>query len=229
MTLLQVEGNTDWLSPHQSNVWRSKGMDNEVGNELLQELFSALETMDTQSAAILQFLKDKGMASDGELAPYLEQAGNASNVRWRAVRVRVSSLLSSAAKKMDESVARKAEETAQKTVAAELEAEKPRRGRRKETAQKGPEGQAEKSQPEKSQADKSQETQAGRSMAGSQPAAMNETERQESAENKPADTKQEPNKPFAKTESGKPETAKSGQSNSQGEQRDSSQSEKKIA
>jgi hypothetical protein len=213
MTLLQVEGNTDWLLRHQSNVWRSKRMDNEVADELLQELFSALETMDTQSAAILQFLKDKGMASDEELAPYLEQAGNASNVRWRAVRLRISSLLSSAAQKMEESVAQKAEETAKKTVAAELEAEKPRRRKRKDTTQKEPEGQAEESQPGKSQADKSKEQPVVRSTAERPQAARSLSQWQEPAESKSADTKQELNKPESATpESAKLETEKSEQS-----------------
>jgi hypothetical protein len=196
-------------------------MDNDVFDELLRELFSAFETADTQSAAILQFLKEKGMASDEELAPFLEQAGNASSVRWRAVRVRVSSLLSSAAKKMDESVARQAEETAQKAVAAELEAEKPSRRRRKPTAEKQPEAQGDKSKGQ-------QET--ASSTAERQPAEKNQTERQESAKSKAADTKREPNKPeLGETESAKVETGESEQSNSQSEQRDSGQSEKKIA
>jgi len=65
--------------------------------EMVHELFSSLEALETQSAAILQFLKDKGVVDKQELAPYLEQAGNASSVRWRAARVRIDYLISSTA------------------------------------------------------------------------------------------------------------------------------------
>ena len=69
--------------------------------EILGELFSLLESMETQSLAIMQFLKDKGMATDDALKPYLEQAGNASSVKWRAARVRMEYLLSPIEKPKD--------------------------------------------------------------------------------------------------------------------------------
>jgi hypothetical protein len=68
-------------------------MNNEAMKEVLNELFSHLEKLETQSEAILQFLKEKKRVTDKQLAPYLEQAGNASNVRWRAARVRIEHLL----------------------------------------------------------------------------------------------------------------------------------------
>ncbi len=71
-------------------------MDEQIVQEIVDEFFSSLEPLDTQSAALVQFLKAKGIASDEELAPFLEQAGNASNVRWLAARVRIKSLISSA-------------------------------------------------------------------------------------------------------------------------------------
>jgi hypothetical protein len=70
-------------------------MTNETALEIFDHLFSLLEAQETQSAAILQLIKDKGIASNSELAPYLDQAGNASSVRWRAARVRINYLLSS--------------------------------------------------------------------------------------------------------------------------------------
>ena len=69
-------------------------MNNEAMKEVLDELFSHLERLETQNEAILQFLKEKKRVTDKQLAPYLEQAGNASNVKWRAARVRIDHLLS---------------------------------------------------------------------------------------------------------------------------------------
>lgn len=68
-------------------------MNNEAMKEVLNELFSHLERLETQNEAILQFLKEKKRLTDKQLTPYLEQAGNASNVKWRAVRVRIDHLL----------------------------------------------------------------------------------------------------------------------------------------
>jgi len=71
-------------------------MDEEIVKQIVDEVLSSLEPLDAQGAALLQLLKAKGMVNDEELAPYLEQAGKASNVRWLAARVRVMSLIGSA-------------------------------------------------------------------------------------------------------------------------------------
>jgi hypothetical protein len=61
--------------------------------EILSELFALLETQETNSTAVLQLLKDQGLASDEKLSTYLDQAGKASNVKWRAARMRMEYLL----------------------------------------------------------------------------------------------------------------------------------------
>jgi hypothetical protein len=77
-------------------------VDENIAREILDELFSSLETLETRSAALLQFVKDKGFASEQNLAPYFEQAANASSVRWRAARVRIEHLLASAFRAADQ-------------------------------------------------------------------------------------------------------------------------------
>ena len=99
-------------------------MDDKIAQLILDELFSSLENLETQTAAVLQFLKDKGGASDEQLAPYLEQAGKASSVKRRAARVRIDYLVSgitNPAKKAVEQDAAKDE-----TESTEPTAEKPK-------------------------------------------------------------------------------------------------------
>ena len=83
-------------------------MDEKIVQEVLHELFSSLEALETQSSAVLQFLKDKGLANDEEFSPYLERAGNASGVRWLAARVRIEYLLAGAMKAAEEDAAKQA-------------------------------------------------------------------------------------------------------------------------
>ena len=69
-------------------------MDDKVAQLILDELFSSLEVLETHTAAVLQFLKEKAGSSDEQLVPYLEQAGKASSIKRRAARVRIDYLIS---------------------------------------------------------------------------------------------------------------------------------------
>src|SRR5580700_11944366 len=109
-------------------------MTNETALEIFDHLFSLLETQETQRAAIQQLIKDKGIACDSELAPYLDQAGNASSVRWRAARVRINYLLSSTkpAEKAEEK-----NESAHKETAPELNKDSDKDKERQQDAKEG--------------------------------------------------------------------------------------------
>ena len=93
-------------------------MDPNVTDYLLQELLPVLEDLEAQNAAILSFLKDRGIASDEALKPYLEQAGMASSVKWRAVRARLEHLLAPPPKAATE-VGKKEPQTAKEEQAPE--------------------------------------------------------------------------------------------------------------
>jgi hypothetical protein len=70
--------------------------------EIFDELFGLLESLEAQSMALTQFLKDQKIGNDKKLAPYLEQAGNASSVKWRAARARMEYLLAPMQKEADD-------------------------------------------------------------------------------------------------------------------------------
>ena len=70
-------------------------MKNEAIKEVFHELFSHLERLEAQNDEIIQLLKEKKRVTDKVFAPYLEQAAKASDVRWRAARVRIDHLLAS--------------------------------------------------------------------------------------------------------------------------------------
>ncbi len=123
---------------------------NNIVQEILHDLFSSLEALETQNTAILQFLKDKGIATDEELASHLEQAGNASSVRWRGVRVRADYLFASAIKAAEQAAEKespKPAENKQESKAATKQSDE------KETA-KDPQPVATNSKPENAKAEK---------------------------------------------------------------------------
>src|SRR5467141_615654 len=147
--------------------------ENNFVQEIFHDLFSSLEALETQNTAVLQFLKDKGIATDEELASHLEQAENASSVRWRGVRVRADYLFASAVKAAEQAAERES------TKHAEMKPESkpdPRQSGGKETGkgakqvatQNAANQQADKAQPdteqpehEQPQNDKSEADEAG--------------------------------------------------------------------
>jgi len=70
--------------------------DNPVQN-VLNELFPYFERLETQSAAVLQLLEEKGIVSKDELDRYLGQASKSSDIKWRAARVRMERLMTPSA------------------------------------------------------------------------------------------------------------------------------------
>lgn len=88
----------------------------ETLTELVDDILQMFQLAESRSAALLQLLKDKGIVSDDELAPYLEQAANASSVKRRAARVRFESSIKSATKGIDEV----AQQSAKKAVEESL-------------------------------------------------------------------------------------------------------------
>jgi hypothetical protein len=99
-------------------------MDEAIIKQIFDELLASLEPLEAQSTALLQFVKDQGIATDEQLAPYLEQAGNISNIRWRAARVRTAALISSALKPAQKSEAPAELKNAQSTDEPSAETDK---------------------------------------------------------------------------------------------------------
>jgi hypothetical protein len=82
-------------------------MDQSIAEQILDELLPSFESVEAQSGAVLQFLKDKKIATDEQLAPYMEQARSASAIRWNAVRLRMNRLLAPAFKTAEKSTEQK--------------------------------------------------------------------------------------------------------------------------
>ena len=174
-------------------------MDEEIVQQIVEELLSSLEPLDTQTAALAQFLKAKGIATDEELAPYLEQAGNASNVRWLATRVRIRSLISSAMKPAEQPAETEATKTTPKTTTKPTpKSPEPATETSKETAQKKEAG--EEPQPAPRNGDNSKP-------AESQPAITgNDQDKKQSKTTKPDEVAKPDAKPDPKPDA-KPDAA----------------------
>jgi hypothetical protein len=120
-------------------------MSRNPAEDVLNELLPYFEAIDTQNAAIVQFLKDKRVVSDEQLAPYLERAAKASNVRWHAARLRMGRLFSVPETK-GEASAEKAEPSQQRTPQPGADGDKhPEERDRGETAERKSEANADRS------------------------------------------------------------------------------------
>lgn len=96
-----------------------------VVKEVLDDLYTLLESIETQNIALVQFLRDQGIAPDEKLRPYLEQAGNASSVKWRAARARMNHLFAPAPKKATEAVTARSKPDSAQPAAANASEAKP--------------------------------------------------------------------------------------------------------
>jgi len=61
--------------------------------EIFDEMFTLLADIETRNAALFEYMKEQGGVTDEKLAPYLERAAAATDVRWRAARARMEHLL----------------------------------------------------------------------------------------------------------------------------------------
>ena len=109
-------------------------MKSEAVKEVLNTLFSHLEKLETQTEGLTLFLKEKKKVTDAQLAPYLEQAGKASNVRWRAARVRIEYLIDGAEREEEKKRKEESEREQKRESAAHG-------GQSEEAAKPGPWGQ----------------------------------------------------------------------------------------
>lgn len=98
-------------------------MNSDTVKKLLDEFYPQLEALETRCTAIQQFLTDQRLATDEQLAPYLERAGKTSSVKWLANRLRMEYLLTSAVKELetDENSAETAEKHAETASTVNLE------------------------------------------------------------------------------------------------------------
>src|SRR5467141_1002850 len=135
--------------------------ENNFVQEIFHDLFSSMEALETQNTAVLQFLKDKGVATDEELASHLEQAGNASSVRWRGVRVRADYLFASAVKAAEQAAERESAKRAEmkpesKTDTRQSGGQKTAKDAKQVATQNAPNQQADNEQADKAQPDNEQ-------------------------------------------------------------------------
>lgn len=76
-------------------------MKSDPAEQVFEEVLPYLEMLDAQIGALIQVLQDKGITSRDEFAGYVQRADLGSNVKERAMRVRMEYLFSNAAKRRE--------------------------------------------------------------------------------------------------------------------------------
>jgi hypothetical protein len=107
-----------------------------VIDEILDGVTPTFEKLEARSLAVFRFLKAKSIATDEELQPFLEEATNASEIEWRAGRLRLHHLFMAAIQAIEQSAtnaARKADDSRQEAPADD-------KAESKETARKHEKG-----------------------------------------------------------------------------------------
>ena len=61
--------------------------------EIFDEMFTLMQDLEARSVALFEYMQEQGGVTDEKLAPYLDRAAGAADVRWRAARARMEHLL----------------------------------------------------------------------------------------------------------------------------------------
>ena len=82
-------------------------MDENVIDEFLESILSALASAETQSAALLQVLRETKNVSEEQLTKAMDQASNATEIKMRATRLRLKRILTAAISELEKQQTKK--------------------------------------------------------------------------------------------------------------------------
>ncbi|HEY2819650.1 MAG TPA: hypothetical protein VGJ06_01310 [Candidatus Acidoferrum sp.] len=166
-------------APQFARAHKGKFMDQEKDKnpiaEIFDEMFTLLEDLETRSVATLDYLQGQQGVTDENLAPYLDRAAAASEVRWRAARARMEHLL-----------APKPQSSTEAANDAKGKDEKPKAASQDQPQAKGnkPESGAPKTQSEKEKS-KPESNDLGKELASAQPGAEKSGEERDTKSQNP--------------------------------------------
>ncbi len=87
-------------------------MDAKVIDEILDAILPPLEAAESQTTALTRFLRERGILTDDDFARFQEEAANAAEIRGRALRLRMHSLVTSVLEEIERTQKREAEKPA---------------------------------------------------------------------------------------------------------------------